>query len=109
VTNIKLGSGRTDFQYYRQVKSHLNEIEGKSNKSMIKIAKSTVDPFPHQCRYYKPCKEIVHNPSYNYGHFKRVHPWTEDEQEFLLTLFEESPNSKNIYMLSALMGKWVYR
>ena len=105
---IVLGSGRRkrqDFQYYRQVKSHLNEIEGKKSKSMIKIAKAEVDPFPHQCRYYKPCKEIVHNPSYNYGHFKRVHPWTEDEQEFLLTLFEESPDSKNIYKLSALYGR----
>jgi len=108
VDNIKLGSGRRtkqDFQYYKQVISHLNEIEGKRSKSMIKVAKSDVDKFPHQCRYYKPCKEIVHNPSYNYGHFKRVHPWTEDEQEFLLTLFEESPNSKNVYILSALYGR----
>lgn len=105
---IKLGSGRRtkqDFQYYRQVKSHLNEIEGKRSKSMITVAKSAVDPFPHQCRYYKPCQEIVNNPSSNYGHFKRVHPWTEDEQEFMLTLFEESPNSKNVYMLSALYGR----
>lgn len=105
MADIKLGSGRIDFQYYRQIKSHLEEIEGKRSISMIKVAKSTVDPFPHQCRYYKPCKELVHNPSYNYGHFKRVHPWTENEQEFLLTLFEESPNSKNIYMLSALYGR----
>ena len=96
---------RQDFQYYRQIKSHLNEIEGKRSKSMIKIAKAEVDPFPHQCRYYKPCQEIVNNPSYNYGHFKRVHPWTEDEQEFLLALFEESPNSKNVYILSALYGR----
>ena len=106
--NIKLGSGRRtkqDFQYYKQVKSHLNEIEGKRSKSMITVAKSAVDPFPHQCRYYKPCQELVNNPSSNYGHFKRVHPWTEDEREFLLTLFEESPNSKNIYMLSALYGR----
>ena len=106
--NIKLGSGRRtkqDFQYYKQVKSHLNEIEGKRSKSMITVAKSAVDPFPHQCRYYKPCQEIVNNPSSNYGHFKRVHPWTEDEQEFMLTLFEESPNSKNVYMLSALYGR----
>ena len=106
--NIKLGSGRRtkqDFQYYKQVKSHLNEIEGKRSKSMITVAKSAVDPFPHQCRYYKPCQAIVNNPSSNYGHFKRVHPWTEDEQEFLLTLFEESPNSKNVYMLSALYGR----
>jgi len=108
VDKIKLGSGRRtkqDFQYYRQVKSHLNEIEGKRSKSMITVAKSAVDPFPHQCRYYKPCQEIVNNPSSNYGHFKRVHPWTEDEQEFMLTLFEESPNSKNVYMLSALYGR----
>ena len=106
--NIKLGPGRRtkqDFQYYRQIKSHLNEIEGKRSKSMITVAKSEVDPFPHQCRYYKPSQEIVNNPSSNYGHFKRVHPWTEDEQEFLLTLFEESPNSKNVYMLSALYGR----
>ena len=105
---IKLGSGRRtnqDFQYYRQVISHLNEIEGKRSKSMITVAKSAVDPFPHQCRYYKPCQAIVNNPSSNYGHFKRVHPWTEDEREFLLTLFEESPNSKNVYMLSALYGR----
>jgi len=108
VDNIKLGSGRRtkqDFQYYKQVKSHLNEIEGKRSKSMITVAKSAVDPFPHQCRYYKPCQAIVNNPSSNYGHFKRVHPWTEDEREFLLTLFEESPNSKNVYMLSALYGR----
>ena len=106
--NIKLGSGRRtkqDFQYYKQVISHLNEIEGKRSKSMITVAKSAVDPFPHQCRYYKPCQAIVNNPSSNYGHFKRVHPWTEDEQEFLLTLFEESPNSKNVYILSALYGR----
>lgn len=106
--NIKLGSGRKtkqDFEYYRQIKSHLNEIEGKRSESMIKVAKSAVDSFPHQCRYYKPCEEIVINSSHNYGHFKRVHPWTEDEQEFILTLFEESPNSKNIYMLSALYGR----
>jgi len=108
VDNIKLGSGRKtkqDFQYYREVKNHLNDIEGKRSESMIKVAKSDVDPFPHQCRYYKPCKEIVHNPSHNYGHFKRVHPWTEDEQEFMLTLFEEAPNSKHVYELSALYGR----
>ena len=106
--NIKLGSGRRtkqDFEYYRQVTSHLNEIEGKRSKSMITVAKSAVDPFPHQCRYYKPCQEIVNNPSSNYGHFKRVHPWTEDEQEFMLTLFEEAPNSKHVYELSALYGR----
>ena len=106
--NIKLGSGRKtkqDFEYYRQIKSHLNEIEGKRSESMIKVAKSAVDPFPHQCRYYKPCQKLVNNPSSNYGHFKRVHPWTEDEQEFILTLFEESPNSKNVYVLSALYGR----
>tara|TARA_R110002020_G_scaffold146184_2_gene320657 strand:+ start:886 stop:1749 length:864 start_codon:yes stop_codon:yes gene_type:complete len=108
VDKIVLGSGRRkrqDFQYYRQVKSHLEEIEGKVNKSMVKIAKADADPFPHQCRYYKPCKEIVLNPSHNYGHFKRVHPWTEDEQEFILTLFEESPTGRNSYLLSALYGR----
>lgn len=105
---IVLGSGRRkkqDFQYYKQVKSHLEEIEGKVNKSMVRIGKADVDKFPHQCRYYKPCQEIVINPSGNYGHFKRVHPWTEDEQEFLLTLFEESPTGKNIYLLSVLYGR----
>ena len=105
---ITLGSGRRkkqDFQYYRQIKSHLDEIEGKVEKSMVKIAKAEADPFPHQCRYYKPCKEIVLNPSHNFGHFKRVHPWTDDEREFILKLFEESPNGKNVYLLSALYGR----
>ena len=105
---ITLGPGRRtkqDFQYYRQVQSHLEEIEGKVEKRMVKIAKADADPFPHQCRYYKPCKEIVLNPSHNFGHFKRVHPWTEDEQSFLSKLFEEAPTGKSIYLLSALYGR----
>ena len=96
---------RYDFQYSKQVKSHLDEIEGKRSESMITVAKADVDKFPHQCRYYKPCNEIVNNPQNNYNHFKQVHPWTDDERAFLLTLFDESPNNKNVYILSALYGR----
>ena len=67
--------------------------------------KSEADPWPHQCRYYKPCKEIVNNFTHNYKHFKRVHPWTDDEREYLRKLFEESANSKNVYILSFLYGR----
>ena len=109
MTEIKLGSGRRqkyDYQYIKQIKSHLNSIvnpEGREN--MVNFSKSVADPWPHQCRYYKPCKEIVNNWTHNYAHFKRVHPWTDNEREYLLTLFEESPNSKNVYILSFLYGR----
>ena len=109
MTEIKLGSGRKqkyDYQYTKQLKNHLNSIvnpEGKKN--MVNFSKSVADPWPHQCRYYIPCKEIVNNWTHNYGHFKRVHPWTDKEREYLLTLFEESPNSKNVYILSFLYGR----
>jgi hypothetical protein len=72
---------------------------------MVDFSKSVADPWPHQCRYYKPCKEIVNNFTHNYTHFKQVHPWTDDEREYLRTLFEESPNSKNVYILSFLYGR----
>jgi len=109
VTEIKLGSRRKlerDYQYVREIKNHLNSIinpEGKEN--MVDFSKSVADPWPHQCRYYKPCKEIVNNFTHNYAHFKRVHPWTDNEREYLLKLFEESPNSKNVYILSFLYGR----
>ena len=109
MTEIKLGSGRRqkhDYQYTKQIQSHLNSIvnpEGREN--MVNFSKSVADPWPHQCRYYKPCKEIVNNWTHNYAHFKRVHPWTDNEREYLLTLFEESPNSKNVYILSFLYGR----
>jgi len=94
VTEIKLGSRRKlnhDYQYVREIKNHLNSIvnpEGREN--MVDFSKSVADPWPHQCRYYKPCKEIVNNFTHNYAHFKRVHPWTDSEREYLLKLFEES-------------------
>ena len=109
MTEIKLGSRRKlerDYQYVREIKNHLNSIvnpEGKEN--MVDFSKSVADPWPHQCRYYKPCKEIVNNFTHNYAHFKRVHPWTDNEREYLLKLFEESPNSKNVYILSFLYGR----
>jgi len=109
VTEIKLGSRRKlerDYQYVKQIRNHLNSIinpEGKEN--MVNFSKSVADPWPHQCRYYKPCKEIVNNFTHNYSHFKRVHPWTDNEREYLLKLFEESPNSKNVYILSFLYGR----
>jgi len=109
VTEIKLGSRRKlerDYQYVREIKNHLNSIvnpEGKEN--MVDFSKSVADPWPHQCRYYKPCKEIVNNFTHNYAHFKRVHPWTDNEREYLLKLFEESPNSKSVYILSFLYGR----
>ena len=109
MTEIKLGSRRKlerDYQYVKQIRNHLNSIinpEGKEN--MVDFSKSVADPWPHQCRYYKPCKEIVNNFTHNYAHFKRVHPWTDNEREYLLKLFEESPNSKNVYILSFLYGR----
>ena len=109
MTEIKLGSRRKlerDYQYVREIKNHLNSIvnpEGKEN--MVDFSKSVADPWPHQCRYYKPCKEIVNNFTHNYAHFKRVHPWTDNEREYLLKLFEESPNSKSVYILSFLYGR----
>ena len=109
MSDIKLGSGRKqkyDYQYTKQLKNHLNSIinpEGREN--MVNFSKSEADPWPHQCRYYKPCNEIVNNFTHNYKHFKRVHPWTDDEREYLLKLFEESPNSKNVYILSFLYGR----
>jgi len=109
MTEIKLGSRRKlnhDYQYVREIKNHLNSIvnpEGREN--MVDFSKSVADPWPHQCRYYKPCKEIVNNFTHNYAHFKRVHPWTDSEREYLLKLFEESPNSKNVYILSFLYGR----
>ena len=109
MTEIKLGSRRKlehDYQYGKQIRNHLNSIinpEGKEN--MINFSKSVADPWPHQCRYYKPCKEIVNNFTHNYKHFKRVHPWTDDEREYLRKLFEESANSKNVYILSFLYGR----
>ena len=112
MTEIKLGSRRKrnhDYQYVREIKNHLNSIvnpEGRENMVVFSISsKSGADPWPHQCRYYKPCKEIVNNFTHNYKHFKRVHPWTDDEREYLLKLFEESPNSKNVYILSFLYGR----
>ena len=108
---IKLGSGRKkqDFQYAREVQKHLNSIAGKEGtKSMVNYpaeSKSNADAWPHQCRYYKSCTEIVQNPTQNYGHFKRIHPWTDDEKYFLLKLFEESPTGKTVYMLSILYGR----
>jgi len=112
VTEIKLGSRRKrnhDYQYVREIKNHLNSIvnpEGRENMvNFSKSSKSGADPWPHQCRYYKPCKEIVNNWTHNYAHFKRVHPWTDNEREYLLTLFEESPNSKSVYILSFLYGR----
>ena len=109
MTEIKLGPRRKlnhDYQYVREIKNHLNSIvhpEGREN--MVDFSKSVADPWPHQCRYYKPCKEIVNNFTHNYAHFKRVHPWTDNEREYLLTLFEESPDSKNVYILSFLYGR----
>ena len=109
MTEIKLGSRRKrnhDYQYVREIKNHLNSIvnpEGREN--MVNFSKSVADPWPHQCRYYKPCKEIVNNFTHNYKHFKRVHPWTDDEREYLRKLFEESANSKNVYILSFLYGR----
>ena len=109
MTEIKLGSKRKlghDYQYVKQIRNHLNSIinpEGKEN--MVNFSKSVADPWPHQCRYYKPCKEIVNNFTHNYAHFKRVHPWTDNEREYLLKLFEESPNSKSVYILSFLYGR----
>ena len=109
MTEIKLGSRRKlnhDYQYVREIKNHLNSIvnpEGREN--MVDFSKSVADPWPHQCRYYKPCKEIVNNFTHNYAHFKRVHPWTDNEREYLLKLFEESPNSKSVYILSFLYGR----
>ena len=109
MTEIKLGSKRKlghDYQYVKQIRNHLNSIinpEGKEN--MVDFSKSVADPWPHQCRYYKPCKEIVNNFTHNYAHFKRVHPWTDNEREYLLKLFEESPNSKSVYILSFLYGR----
>ena len=112
MTEIKLGTRRKrnhDYQYVREIKNHLNSIvnpEGRENMvNFAKAGKSGADPWPHQCRYYKPCKEIVNNWTHNYAHFKRVHPWTDNEREYLLTLFEESPNSKNVYILSFLYGR----
>ena len=112
MTEIKLGSRRKlnhDYQYVREIKNHLNSIvnpEGRENMvDFSKSSKSEADPWPHQCRYYKPCNEIVNNFTHNYKHFKRVHPWTDDEREYLLKLFEESPNSKNVYILSFLYGR----
>lgn len=112
MTEIKLGSRRKlnhDYQYVREIKNHLNSIVNpKGRENMVdfsKSSKSEADPWPHQCRYYKPCNEIVNNFTHNYKHFKRVHPWTDDEREYLLKLFEESPNSKNVYILSFLYGR----
>ena len=109
MNEIKLGSGRKskqDYQFIRQVESHLQSIiKPEGWESMVTFSKVGADPWPHQCRYYRPCPEIVNNFTHNYGHFKRVHPWTDAEREFLLQLFEESPNSKNVYILSFLYGR----
>ena len=109
MNEIKLGSGRKnkyDYQFVKQVESHLQAIiKPEGWESMVTFSKVGADPWPHQCRYFKPCPEIVNNFTHNYGHFKRVHPWTDAEREFLLQLFEESPNSKNVYTLSFLYGR----
>lgn len=106
--NIKLGSGRKreDFQYAKQIQKHLNSIVKEGEKKMTTInSKAEADSWPHQCRYYKSCEELVQNPSHNYGHFKRVHPWTDEERDFLIKLFEKCPTSKNVYILSVLYGR----
>jgi len=113
MNQIKLGSGRKvkqDYQYVRQVTDHLKSIEKEgTNKSMVNYppvnSKSEADMWPHQCRYYKSCNEIVQNPTNNYGHFKRIHPWTDEERSFLLKCFEQAPNGKNVYILSVLYGR----
>ena len=109
MNEIKLGSGRKnkyDYQFVKQVESHLQAIiKPEGWESMVTFSKVGADPWPHQCRYFKPCPEIVNNFTHNYGHFKRVHPWTDAEREFLLQLFEESPNSKNVYIISFLYGR----
>ena len=105
---IKLGSGRKreDFQYAKQIQKHLNSIVEEGDKKMTTVnSKAEADSWPHQCRYYKPCEELVQNPSHNYGHFKRVHPWTDEERDFLIKLFEKCPTSKNVYILSVLYGR----
>ena len=114
---IRLGEQRRpskDFQQDRLNRSHERSMMGTqeitqnnygSGNTVKPWHKESSDPFPHQCRFYKGCEELITNPMHNLAHFGECHPLTISEKAFYFKVYLQSKTGKQLYELSILFGR----